>query len=128
MNSLLFEISSWTGYFDRAAVTWQLILITCALIADVFIRKKLEAKREFFHELTRSTEHQLEIAAKLAEIWDWPKGSIFALGKAASFDDLELRFPLRYVKEIERQLTQTDEGRTEHKETKSKIPRQKTQR
>ena len=44
MNSLLFEISSWTGYFDRAAVTWQLILITCALIADVFIRKKLEAK------------------------------------------------------------------------------------
>lgn len=44
MNKLLFEISSWTGYFDRAAVTWQLILITCTLIADVFIRKKLVAK------------------------------------------------------------------------------------
>lgn len=41
MNNLLFEISSWSGYLDRAAVTWQLLLITCALIIDGFIRKKL---------------------------------------------------------------------------------------
>lgn len=44
MNNLLFEVSSWTGYIGRAAVTWQLILIGCALIADVFIRNKLGTK------------------------------------------------------------------------------------
>ena len=44
MNSLLFEVSSWSGYIGRAAVSWQLILITCALITDGFIRKKLETK------------------------------------------------------------------------------------
>ncbi len=44
MNNLLFEISSWTGYIDRAAVTWQLLLITCALITDGFIRKQLSTK------------------------------------------------------------------------------------
>ena len=44
MNNLLFEVSSWSGYIGRAAVSWQLILITCALITDVLIRKKLETK------------------------------------------------------------------------------------
>ena len=44
MNNLLFEVSSWSGYIGRAAVSWQLILITCALITDGFIRKKLETK------------------------------------------------------------------------------------
>ena len=44
MNNLLFEVSSWTGYIGRAAVSWQLILIACALITDVFIRKKLSTK------------------------------------------------------------------------------------
>ena len=44
MNNLLFEVSSWTGYIGRAAVSWQLILIACALITDVLIRKKLETK------------------------------------------------------------------------------------
>ena len=72
------------------------------------IGKTLEAKREFFHELDRSTDHQLEFAAKLADNWNWPKGSIFALGRASSYDDLELRFPLRYLKEIEEQLVPRD--------------------
>ena len=45
MNNLLFEISSWTGYIGRASVTWQLILIACVLITDVFIRNRLEAKK-----------------------------------------------------------------------------------
>jgi small-conductance mechanosensitive channel len=44
MNNLLFEISSWTGYIGRAAVSWQLIFIACALITDVFIRNKLSTK------------------------------------------------------------------------------------
>ena len=44
MNNLLFEISSWTGYIGRAAVSWQSIFIACALITDVFIRKKLSTK------------------------------------------------------------------------------------
>ena len=44
MNTLLFEISSWTGYIDRAAVSWQLILIACALITNLLIRNKLGIK------------------------------------------------------------------------------------
>ena len=44
MNNLLFEISSWFGYIDRAAVTWQLLLIVCALIIDGIIRKQLKSK------------------------------------------------------------------------------------
>ena len=69
------------------------------------IGKKLEAKREFFHELGRSSDSQLEIAAKIAQIWDWPKGSIFALGRASSYDDLHLRFPIRYTSQIKEELT-----------------------
>ena len=72
------------------------------------IGKTLEAKREFFHELGRSSDYELEFAAKLAETWAWPKGSIFALGRASSYDDLELRFPLRYVEEIKEQLIPRD--------------------
>ncbi len=72
------------------------------------IGRILEAKREFFHELDRSTDYQLEFAAKLAETWDWPKGSIFALGRASSYDDLGLRFPLRYIEEIREQLIPRD--------------------
>ena len=45
MNNLLFEVSSWTGYIGRAAVSWQLILIACALITDAFIRKQQGIKK-----------------------------------------------------------------------------------
>ena len=70
----------------------------------LLIGRKLEAKREFFHELGRSSNRELEIAAKLAEVWEWPKGSIFALGKASSYNDLALRFPLGFTDKIREEL------------------------
>ena len=59
---------------------------------------------EFFHELGRSSDRQLEVAAKIAELWDWPKGAIFALGRASSYNDLNLRFPVRFTKTIKDEL------------------------
>ena len=66
--------------------------------------EKRSAKREFFHELTEALTTQLEFDAKLADNWNWPKGSIFALGRASSYDDLGI--------EISVEISQRNRGTT----------------
>lgn len=67
-----------------------------------------DARREWFHELRQLDKRQLEIAARLAASWEQPSDAILALGRAQSYDDLELRFPLLYHEEISLQATRRD--------------------
>ncbi len=59
--------------------------------------RKYQARREWAFELSRLDKRQLETAASVAAAWNWPDRAIFALGKARSYDDLEMRFPLLYA-------------------------------
>lgn len=64
--------------------------------------RKYQARREWLFEMARMSVRELEIAAHVAAGWGWPDSAIFALGRAKSYDDLDLRFPLLYA-ELARQ-------------------------
>ena len=55
------------------------------------------AAREWHFEMQRLAHRELEVAAVLASQWGRPERAIFALGMANAYDDLTLRFPLRYA-------------------------------
>ena len=53
-----------------------------------------KARQEWGHEVKHLTPRQLEVAAYIVHKWGWFDRAILALGKAKSYDDLEIRFPL----------------------------------
>ena len=56
-----------------------------------------EGRREWLYETRRmDSPRQLELAAALAHKLGWHDRAIMTLGKARSFDDLEIRFPIQY--------------------------------
>ena len=63
------------------------------------------ARREWQHALRSMTNYQKQIAAQLASEWGWYDRAIFAMAAAHAYDDLELRFPITYLDEIEKYAT-----------------------
>lgn len=61
-----------------------------------FLDKAFQARREWAYELAKLDVRQQEVAATLAAVWGWHDRAIFALGRAESYDDLHLRFPIVY--------------------------------
>lgn len=61
-----------------------------------------KARREWWHEVEGMTPRQLEIAALIVNTWGWYDRAILALGKAKSYDDLEVRFPLLHEQLVRR--------------------------
>lgn len=61
----------------------------------------LNANREWFH-MTNRFEHEAQhiAAAKLAYQWGWHHKTIASMASAKSWDDLRLRFPLAYNKQV----------------------------
>ncbi|MGR9090323.1 MAG: transglycosylase SLT domain-containing protein [Gammaproteobacteria bacterium] len=55
-----------------------------------------KARREWTFEVDRMSPRDLEVAAHVVNQWGWYDRAILALGKAASYDDLEVRFPLQH--------------------------------
>jgi len=55
-----------------------------------------KARREWGHEVGEMSTRELEVAAHVVNGWGWYDRAILALGKAKSYDDLEVRFPLRH--------------------------------
>jgi soluble lytic murein transglycosylase len=55
-----------------------------------------EARKEWAAAIKTLTPRQLEIAAAIARRDGWFDRAIFTASKAASYDDLEVRFPLAY--------------------------------
>lgn len=55
-----------------------------------------KARREWGFEIGQLSTRELEVAAYLANQWGWLDRAIAALGMAKSYDDLDIRFPLRH--------------------------------
>lgn len=65
------------------------------------IDRKTEAARQWWHAVAILDKHQLKVAAKLAQQWDWPSIAIFTLAKTNDWDDMALRFPLQYTDQVQ---------------------------
>ena len=76
------------------------------------IKEEYQARREWQHALNLMTGYQKEMAALVARDWGWLDRVIITMGSAHSYDDLELRFPIRYEDIIEKYLAkyQLDPG------------------
>lgn len=59
-----------------------------------------KANQEWQWLLTNLPKHDVEIAARLAHEWGWHDRVIVALGAVQSYDDLELRFPLLFERDV----------------------------
>jgi soluble lytic murein transglycosylase len=55
-----------------------------------------KARREWGNEVNNLNTRQLEVAAFVVDSWGWHDRAILALGKAKSYDDLSIRFPLMH--------------------------------
>ncbi|MDP2903460.1 MAG: transglycosylase SLT domain-containing protein [Methylovulum sp.] len=64
--------------------------------------RDLEARRQWWYAINKLPKQQLMIAAKLAQLWQWDQQAIITLVKADYWDDLGLRFPIRYLAEVRR--------------------------
>lgn len=65
--------------------------------------RKTDARREWRWLTQDMGVEDLKTAAKLAQQWDWHDQAIFTLARGKSWDDLELRFPVKYRGLVERQ-------------------------
>jgi len=63
----------------------------------------IEARREWERVTKDMDQDELQAAAKLAERWGWHDRAIFSLARTGYWDDLDLRFPLKYRAHIEKQ-------------------------
>ncbi len=63
--------------------------------------REVEAKRQWWFTVKKLPREQLLIAAKLAQQWQWDQVAIITLVKADYWDDLELRFPLNYLAQVQ---------------------------
>lgn len=65
------------------------------------LNKDLEAQRQWWFAIKKLTPQQLQIAAKLAQQWRWDQVAIMTLVKADYWDDIELRFPVDYLPQVQ---------------------------
>ncbi len=65
--------------------------------------RTLEARREWNLALEDKSSDEQKVAAKLATEWNWPSQTILTLAKIRAWNDLELRFPLNYRQQVDRQ-------------------------
>jgi soluble lytic murein transglycosylase len=66
-----------------------------------FLNKDLEAQRQWWFAIKKLSPQQLQIAAKLAQQWRWDQVAILTLVKADYWDDIELRFPVDYLPQVQ---------------------------
>lgn len=59
-----------------------------------------QANQEWQWLITHLPKREVEIAAHLAHEWGWHDRAIVALGAVQSYDDLELRFPLLFERDV----------------------------
>ncbi len=63
--------------------------------------RDVEARRQWWFAIGKLTKQRLMIAAKLAQQWQWDQIAIMTLVKADYWDDLELRFPLKFLAQVQ---------------------------
>ena len=67
------------------------------------IGREADANREWRFETARLSKIEKRVAAQLASDWGWHFSAIVTTASARHFRDLELRFPLLYRSEVERE-------------------------
>ena len=65
------------------------------------LARMAEAKRQWWFATQKLPKPQLLVAAKLAQQWQWDQVAIITLVKADYWDDLALRFPMRYLPQVQ---------------------------
>ena len=63
------------------------------------------ARREWQSVIKNLKPDQIQVAAKLAQGWGWHDRAIFSLARTGYWDDLELRFPLKFRPQVESQAS-----------------------
>ncbi len=59
-----------------------------------------EAKRQWWYAIKKLDKNEILIAAKYAQQLNWTQTAIFTIAKAKYWDDVSLRFPVRYKKQV----------------------------
>lgn len=60
------------------------------------LNKGYQARREWYHTLSKMTIYQMQMAAALVAQWGWHDRAIFTMGRAKVYDNLVLRFPILF--------------------------------
>ena len=66
------------------------------------LQMQFRARQEWIHEIGLLSKRELEVAAHIVHSWGWNDRAILALGKAKSYDDLSIRFPLNHADLVRR--------------------------
>lgn len=66
------------------------------------LSREYKARQEWNLAMQGLTIDKIKAAVKLAQQWDWPSQSILTLARIGHWNDLELRFPLTYRNQIDR--------------------------
>lgn len=74
----------------------------------IALDRELDARRQWWYAVDKLAPQQRIVAAKLAQHWQWQQIAIITLVKADYWDDLNLRFPVRYQNEIRRNANLED--------------------
>jgi len=83
--------------------TWQQISEKPAVVRArelYLLGMTYSARREWHHAFHDMTSYQMQIAAAIAANWGWHDRTILTLGQAKAYDDLFLRFPLPFEKQL----------------------------
>lgn len=62
--------------------------------------RRVEARREWWRAVTAMDNEQRGDAAKLAQLWGWDGQSILTMARSDQRDDIALRFPLLYQRQV----------------------------
>ncbi|XOV89404.1 MAG: transglycosylase SLT domain-containing protein [Pseudomonadota bacterium] len=58
--------------------------------------ERARARQEWYFATKKFTDHELQVAARVARNWGWYRQSIRSMIDAEAWDDLAIRFPLAY--------------------------------
>jgi len=64
------------------------------------LERETQAKLQWWHALKHLNKNEIKAAAKLAQQWQWDEVAIFTIAKVKHWDDVTLRFPFSYAKNI----------------------------
>lgn len=70
--------------------------------------REIDARREWVQLTPTLSTEELLAATQLYQQWDWIDRAIFTSARAKYWDDLEVRFPLRYRSTVQRFAAQRD--------------------
>lgn len=73
------------------------------VVAELIAVDKLkEAKRQWWYAVKKLEKNEILIASKYAQQLQWVQEAIFTIAKAKYWDDVSLRFPLAYQRQIQK--------------------------